>query len=106
MKISKDLVREMIKDALLEADEEDIIRALEEPESPDAMEIRQQSIAAMEQMMAGLEGIHGQLQEMGEMIRGVMPELNGEVANVVAGVEEFMMKLDNATEEMQSEDTE
>ena len=105
MKISKDFIREMIKDALLEEDEEDIIRGLDEPESPDAEEIKQQTVQALERMVSELEGMYDQAQQMGAMLRGISPDLAGDEANITTPVQEMMEKIDNVIEEMQSENT-
>ena len=101
MKISKEFIREMIKDALLEADEEDIIRGLEDPEAPGPEEIVQQTITAMDQMVAELEGIHTQLQGMGEMIRGVKPELNVNVTEAIAVIDGLMTDIDDSARELE-----
>ena len=106
MKLSQEFIREMIKDALLEEDEEDIIRGLDSPEIPDAGEVGQQTVAAMEQMVAELEGIHKQLQAMGEMIRGVKPELNVKVTEAISVIKDLMNKIDESAKERENEDTE
>ena len=105
MKISKDFIREMIKDALLEEDEEDIIRGLDEPEPPDAEEIKQQTVQALERMVSELEGMYDQAQQMGAMLRGISPDLAGDETNITTPVQEMMEKIDNVIEEMQSENT-
>ena len=103
MKISKDFIREMIKDTLLEADEEDIMGGIGESEPPDAEEIKQQTVQALERMVSELEGMYDQAQQMGAMLRGISPDLAGDEANITTPVQEMMEKIDNVIEEMQSE---
>ena len=98
MKLSKEFIREMIKATI---SEEDLGLGIDEPEPPAAEEIQRQNVAALEQMVAELEGIRDQVMDMGSMLRGINAELAGEEMNITVSVDEMVEKIDEALKGMQ-----
>tara|TARA_R110000744_G_scaffold30523_2_gene72202 strand:- start:6952 stop:7260 length:309 start_codon:yes stop_codon:yes gene_type:complete len=101
MKLSKEFIREMIKATI---SEEDLGLGIDEPEPPAAEEIQRQNVAALEQMVAELEGIRDQVMDMGSMLRGINAELAGEEMNITVSVDEMVEKIDEANFWMQDEE--
>ena len=108
MKLTKNFILEMIRDTLSEDVAGEPIYSMgaeAETEMPSSEEIKQQSMDAMGKMVAVLDGVFDQLQEVGEMIRGLRPELNGDVAEAITVIDDLMTKLNDAAREVESGET-
>ena len=102
MKLSKEFILEMIKATI---SEEDLGIDTGDLEAPPAEEIQQQNVDALEQMVAGLEGMRDQVMDMGSMLRGINPELAGKEMNITVAIDEMVEDIDTAIGGMQSEKT-
>ena len=106
MKLSKEFIRGLIKEAFSENGVDDPTLDMgSEEAAPPADEIKAQTIDALGRIVAGLEGMFDQAQEMGEMFRGIRPDLAGEETNITTPVQELMEKIDEVIKELESDET-
>ena len=101
MKLSQEFIREMIRATI---SEEQLGLGFDEPKAPPADEISRQIVAALEKMSAELEGMENQVMDMGEVLRGVSPELAGNEMNINVAIRQMIEDIDEVLKGMQNDE--